>query len=187
MRHCTIPRRFPSRMVALASLAALGGCGNASMPPGPPPPDASSYVVDAPAGDPGLRLDVTPFDDHAEVRVIAAGPIDVFGLSYRVRWDAARLRPGDVEQGEVLGGTGEAVMVSLPSEGSVALGGTRRSPDLGDRGIAGGTELAVLTLLGTDPGPGSVEVARVVARRSDGSYVPLGAERGTLTLITEAP
>ncbi len=78
-------------------------------------------------------------------------------------------------------------VVTEAGPGDVALGGTRRDPTLGDTAVSDGTTLATLTLLGVAPGPARVWVERVVARRSDASYVAVSGESGTLSLVEEAP
>jgi hypothetical protein len=165
MRLC-----FSSLLLALPALAA--GC----LEPG--------FTGDADPGGPALVLE----QDGAPGRfaVQGRGLGSVFGLSYHLVFDEDLLEVRSLEQVEILGGPQLARHIAAPRHGDVALGGSRLSREDGEALVEDGPLLRV-ELAARASGTSRVSLVDALARRADGSFIPLAAVGGSLTLeVAEA-
>lgn len=150
---------------------ALGGCT-----PSP------GLVMDGAPDGPSVHLEGTVDGSTASLSVLGQGLGEAFGLSLHVRFDDALVAIVAPTQEPVLGEG--AVLLERVVDGDVALGGTRPSREAGEVTIADGL-LATVDVRARAGATSRVEIVDAVARRLDGSFVPLAAAGGTLTL--EAP
>lgn len=150
---------------------ALGGCT-----PSP------GLVADQAESAPSVRVEGEVDGSTASLRVLGSGIGSAFGLSLHVQVDDALIAYADAAQLPVLGD--RAVLLARIEGADVAFGGTRPSIDAGEADIADGT-LATIELRGRAAGSSRVEIIDALARRVDGSFIPLAASGATLTL--EAP
>lgn len=150
---------------------ALGGCT-----PSP------GLVMDGAPDGPSVHLEGTVDGSTASLSVLGQGLGEAFGLSLHVRFDDTLVAIVAPTQEPVLGEG--AVLLERVEDGDVALGGTRPSREAGEVAIADGL-LATVDMRARAGATSRVEIVDAVARRIDGSFVPLAAAGGTLTL--EAP
>ena len=150
---------------------ALGGCT-----PSP------GLVADHAESAPSVRLEGEVDGSTASLQVVGSGIGSAFGLSLHVQIDGALVAFVDAASAPMLGDG--AVLLSRIEGPNVAFGGKRPSIDAGEADITDGT-LATIELRGRAAGSSRVEIIDAIARRVDGSFIPLAAAGGTLTL--EAP
>lgn len=151
--------------------AALGAC----MP-------SPGFVEDAPPVGPSLRVTGVVDDTHALLTVEGRELGRVFGLSFHVLLDDALVAVVAPEQAPVLGEGG--LLMERVDGGDVALGGSRPAREAGEVDVVDGA-VATLELRARAAGVSRVDIVDAVTRRLDGSFIPLAAAGGTLTL--EAP
>ncbi|MBI1947308.1 MAG: hypothetical protein HYS27_16560 [Deltaproteobacteria bacterium] len=157
--------------VLLVGAGLLGGCA-----PSP------GLVADPATDGAGLWLQGEVDGSHALLTVQGRQIGSAFGLSFHVRIDDALIAVVAPTQQPVLGEG--ALLIERVDGGDVAFGGTRPSRDAGDVEVADGV-IATLEVRARAGATSRVELEDAVARDLDGSFVPLAAAGGTLTL--EAP
>jgi hypothetical protein len=167
---------LPKTLILAAALTALAACV-------PEPPLEPGYVPAASAEGPRLQLAVEVDGPTAIARVVAQEVTDVFGLSFHLTWDGAQV-DGAVQDAPAFldpDGADAALHIARATAGDAALGGARRHPELGGVDLLDET-LAVVELTARADGASSVALTDVVARRADGSFLPVAAAAGELTL-----
>lgn len=149
-------------------------------------PEPGLVADEAPSG-PSVRLEADVDGSTAALRVLGQGLGPVFGLSLHVHVDHELVRIEDFQAAPVLGEG--AVLLARARDADIALGGTRPSREAGEveleDGVLGSVVLGRVELSARAAGSSRVEVVDALARRVDGSFVPLAAAGGVLTL--EAP
>lgn len=149
---------------------ALGGCT----------PSPGLVVDDVPAG-PSVSLSAEVEGSSATLTVLGRELGAAFGLSLHVLVDRELVRLDDFEAFPVLGD--DAVHLARADGVDVALGGSMKSRAAGEVTLADGP-LGELRLSARAGGSSRVEIVDALVRRLDGTFAPLAAAGGTLTLET---
>lgn len=144
-------------------------------------PEPGLVADEAPSG-PSVHLEADVADSTATLRLLGQGLGSVFGISLHVHVDHELVRIEDFQTAPVLGEG--AVLLARARDADIALGGTRPSREAGEVELADGV-LGSVELSARAAGSSRVEIVDALARRADGSFVPLAAAGGVLTL--EAP
>ena len=172
------------RAALLRGVVSSGVCflfAGASACAAPPP---GFLLVDATAVAPGTpRVLTTAIVDaaHATLTLTLKDVGPAFGVSVHVLL-ANTVQVDDIAVLPVLGDANEVIPVRSTNGIDVSVGAVRR--DGVERALADGP-FAIVTVTAQDPAPVHLVVERALVRRSDGSFVPLAAQSGVLTL--EAP
>ncbi len=172
------------RFLWLLALAGVGACGTAEVPPpppnpppSPPPPTAPKLTFQTPDTAPRLYFQGQLQDGQLNLELWSEGLGEVFGLGGVVRSTSA---PLSVEQAQVLGAEDRAMYLLRSSAQEVLFGSTRKSTAEGSADLNAGLKLLSLSLAAPEGASETVELERIVIRRSDGSYV--AAALGAVTL-----
>lgn len=166
-------------LMAVLAFAGLSACS-----PGEPPLVAGSAADGL--GGPRLVLEMDVRETAATAEIIAHELAGVFGLSFHVRWDETLVTVVTLEQHAFLDPERDnaALMLAHIGENDAALGGTRKQPSLGTVDVDA-APLATVHLEAVAPGRSAFMLTDVIARGSDGAYLPVAAAGGTLTLFDE--
>lgn len=143
---------------------------------------APGLVADQTPSGPAVHLEGEVDGSAAVLRVMGQGLGPVFGISLHLQIDHDLVRIEDFRTEPMLGEG--AVLLARAKGADIALGGTRPSREAGEVELADGV-LGTVELSARAAGSSRVEIVDAVARRADGSFVPLAAAGGVLTL--EAP
>lgn len=143
---------------------------------------APGLVADQAPSGPAVHLEGEVDGSAAVLRVMGQGLGPVFGLSLHLQIDHDLVRIEDFRTEPMLGEG--AVLLARAEDEDIALGGTRPSREAGEVELADGV-LGTVELSARAAGSSRVEIVDAVARRADGSFFPLAAAGGVLTL--EAP
>ncbi len=138
------------------------------------------FTPDASSSGAALWLEAERVPDGVAVTLWGRELGDVFGWSAHVAGLDAALVVSSATVEERLGPAEEALYLAAPRPGDVALGGSRRAPELGDVSLAEAATLASVRLHAAGAVVSRLELAQAVVRRADGSYVGVTTAGGTL-------